>query len=55
MKVSFEWRKGENDDLAAVFSHEIGRISEYKKGNSSEDLDRGEARGLQESSRANTF
>ena len=32
MKVSFEWRKGKNDDFAAVFSHEINRISEYKKG-----------------------
>ena len=37
MKVSFEWRKGKNDDFAAVFSHEISRIFEYKKGNSSED------------------
>ena len=28
MKVSFEWRKGKNDDFAAVFSHEISKISE---------------------------
>ena len=41
MKVSFEWRKGKNDDFAAVSSHEISRTSEYKKGNSSKDLDRG--------------
>ena len=34
-------KEGENDDFAIVFSHEINRISEYKKGNSSEDLDRG--------------
>ena len=32
MKVSFEWRRGKNDDFAAVLSHEISRISEYKIG-----------------------
>ena len=32
MKVSFEWRKGKNDDFAAVSSHEIGKTSEYKMG-----------------------
>ena len=32
MKVSFEWRKGENDDFVVVFSHEINRIFQYKKG-----------------------
>ena len=35
MKVSFEWRKGKNYDFAAVFSHEIIRIYEYKKGTAS--------------------
>ena len=28
MKVSFEWRRGKNDDFVAVVSHEINRISE---------------------------
>ena len=32
MKVSFEWRRGKNDDFAVVFSHEINIISEYKNG-----------------------
>ena len=32
MKVIFEWRKGKNDDFAAVFSHEISGISEYRMG-----------------------
>ena len=32
MKVSFEWRKGKNDDFAAVSSHEISRTFEYKMG-----------------------
>ena len=27
MKVIFEWRKGKNDDFAAVFPYEINRIS----------------------------
>ena len=31
MKVSFEWRRGKNDDFAAVFSHEINKNFEYIK------------------------
>ena len=41
MKVSFEWEKGENDGFSAVFSHEISRISEYKKATVMKILDRG--------------
>ena len=41
MKVIFEWEKGENDDFAAVSSHEISRISEYKMGTEMKILDRG--------------
>ena len=29
MGVSFGWRKGKNDDFAAVFFHEISRTSEF--------------------------
>ena len=32
MKVSFEWRKGKNDDFVAVSSHENNRTSKYKMG-----------------------
>ena len=41
MKVIFEWEKGENDGFSAVFSHEIGRISEYKMETVMKILDRG--------------
>ena len=41
MKVTFEWGKGKNDDFAAVFSHEINRIYEYKMGKAMKILDRG--------------
>ena len=41
MKVSFEWRKGKNDDFAAVSSHEIRRTSEYKMEIVMKILDRG--------------
>ena len=41
MKVSFQWKKGKNDDFAAVSSHDFSRISKYKMGTTMKILDRG--------------